>query len=158
MAFFLNSDDCVLLEHELNDFLRNSEANAALLCDRGGGILVHAGSCEGISVDLVSALVAGAFAATRELAAVLGEDEFSNIFHQGEKTSIFIAAIGDEVLLLAMFSDETTAGLVKMFAMKACRRIKGYFNQVMGREEVTSKDPTRSFVITKGPIFSESHH
>lgn len=153
MAFFLKSDDYEKLHQNLEDFLQNAEAQAVLLCDRGGNILLCSGNYPGESMDLVSALVAGAFAATKELAAVLGEKEFTAIFHQGTKTSIFISAIGDEVLLLALFSDETNAGLVKMYALNACRKIHNLLDEIMDREEVLIDDPTKSFVISKGPIF-----
>ena len=84
---------------------------------------------------------------------VLGEDEFNAIFHQGDQTSIFMSSIGQEVLLLAVFSDETNAGLVKMYATSTCRKIHSVVDKVMTRSEVNTDDPTQSFVITKGNIF-----
>ena len=106
--------------------------------------------------DMISALVAGAFAATQELAAVIGEKEFTCIFHQGTKVSIFISAVGDEVLLLALFSDNTNAGLVKMYALNTIRNIAGMVGELMDTNNmVESEDPTASFVISKGPIFRQ---
>ena len=84
---------------------------------------------------------------------MLGEDEFNAIFHQGDQTSIFMTSIGEEVLLLAVFSDETNAGLVKMYATTTCRKIHSLVEEVMTRSEVSTGDPTQSFVITKGNIF-----
>ncbi len=153
MAFELDAQHYAQLKKDLDDFLGNSDASAVLLCDRGGSILVESGERPNESVDLISALVAGAFAATQELARVLGEDEFTAIFHQGRKTSIFISAVGEEVLLLALFNDNTNVGLVKMYALTACRRIGTVIRDAMGHAQVAPKDPTQSFVVTKGPIF-----
>lgn len=154
MALFLDESVYNTLQEDLKTFLNNSEANSVMLCDRGGNIIVDNGGTVNESADLISALVAGAFAATKELAAVLGEDEFTAIFHQGVNTSIFISAVGEEVLLLALFDNNTTAGLVKMYALNAITKIRGVFStlETNGRA-MESDDPTASFVINKGPIF-----
>ena len=154
MAFQLNAEYYSVLEQDLADFLENSEASAVMLCDRGGNIIVNTGETVNDQVDIISALVAGAFAATQQLANVIGEEEFTAIFHQGKSTSIFISAVGEEVLLLALFDNNTTAGLVKMYALNAINKIRGTFNDIMdGSGDVESTDPTASFVISKGPIF-----
>lgn len=154
MALYLDERVYNVLEEDLRSFLSNSEASAVMLCDRGGNVLVHSGDTVVESADLISALVAGAFAATKQLAAVLGEDEFAAIFHQGKNTSIFISAVGDEVLLLALFDNNTTAGLVKMYAVNAINKIRGVFTDLeeSGRT-MESDDPTASFVLSKGPVF-----
>lgn len=153
MAFELNVADCEIIQKDLNDFLDLSEAQATLLCDRGGSILFSEGEFNEDSIDLVCALVAGSFAATKELALALGEDEFSAIFHQGQNNSIFISAVGDEVLLLAIFSENTNAGLVKMYAKSACRKMQGLFNEIVARQHVEAADETASFVIKKDKWF-----
>lgn len=152
MAFVLNETQYFRLKKDLDDFLVNSEASSVLLCDRGGNILISSGQEISESADLISALVAGAFAATKELAAVIGEDEFTAIFHQGRKTSIFITSVGEEVLLLALFNDNTNVGLVKMYALTTCRRLTTVVHEAMTGEEVRGHDPTASFVVAKGPI------
>lgn len=154
MAFVLSEDHYNLLKNDLDEFLDNSEANAVLLCDRGGNIIVHSGDSVEGEADLISALVAGAFAATQQLASVLGEKEFTAIFHQGVKKSIFISSVGEEVLLLALFSDNTNAGLVKMYALTVCRKMVALMHEVMSDNEVRAPDPTQSFVLGKGPVFT----
>ena len=153
MAFELLADDCEKIEEDLKKFLLHSEAGAVLLCDRGGAILFSEGKFEEANIDLVCALVAGSFAATKELALALGEDEFSAVFHQGDKQSIFISAVGEEVLLLAIFSEQTNAGMVKMYAQSAGRKLEGVFAEITNRKIVPSEDPTASFVIKSGNIF-----
>ena len=153
MGFVLKHEEYNQIKQDLDEFLDNSEARTALLLDRGGNIIISSGNSVSDSIDMVSALVAGAFAATKELATLLGEKEFSNIFHQGSKTSIFISSVGEEVLLLALFSDETNAGLVKMYALTTCRKCSNLFKEIMTRKEVKLEDLTQSFTLAKGPIF-----
>ena len=54
-------------------------------------------------VDTISALVAGSFAATKEMARLLGEDEFTAMFHQGERDNIQLSLVGDRTLLTILF-------------------------------------------------------
>ena len=156
MAFELNEQYYNILKEDLEDFLENSEANTVMLCDRGGNIIVSSGDMVNESIDIISALVAGAFAATQQLAQVLGEEEFTAIFHQGKQTSIFISSVGDEVLILSLFDNNTTAGLVKMYALNTINKIRGTFTDLMDNaDQIKSEDPTASFVLSKGPLFDE---
>ena len=98
MGFALKHQEYDQIKRDLDEYLSNSEARTALLCDRGGNIIVSSGEPITDSMDMISALVAGSFAATKELAMLLGEKEFSTIFHQGIKISIFISSVGEEVL------------------------------------------------------------
>ena len=150
------------LEHDqitrdLDEYLNNSEARSALLCDRGGNVIVSSGDSISDAMDMVSALVAGAFAATKELAIILGEEEFSAIFHQGSNLSIFISAVGEEVLLFTLFSDETNAGLVKMYASTVTRKFNNLFKEIMTRKSVKLDDLTQTFALSKGPIFKQEN-
>ncbi|MFT5128987.1 MAG: putative regulator of Ras-like GTPase activity (Roadblock/LC7/MglB family) [Rhodothermales bacterium] len=153
LGYVLTANDFELLQGQLAEFLGESEARNALLCDSGGNVIVYSGELDG--VDSIAALAAGTFSATRALAQVIGEKEFSAIFHQGENLSIFMSAVDEEVLLLALFSDETNAGLVKMYSRKACRKMQSLFREIMGREAVPVDDPTASFVLSKGPVFTD---
>jgi predicted regulator of Ras-like GTPase activity (Roadblock/LC7/MglB family) len=153
LGYVLTANDHDQLYEQLAEFLSESEARNALLCDSGGNVIVFNGELEGI--DSIAALAAGTFSATRALAAAIGEREFSAIFHQGENLSIFMSAVDEEVLLLALFSDETNAGLVKMYSRKACRKMQNLFHHIMSREAVPVDDPTAAFVLSKGPVFSE---
>ena len=153
MGFVLQHDEYEQIKRDLDEYLNHSEARSAFLCDRGGNIIVSSGDPVSESMDMVSALVAGAFAATKELATLLGEDEFSAIFHQGENVSIFISSVGEEVLLLTLFSDETNPGLVKMYATTISRKFNNMFKDIMNRKEVKIEDPTQTFTLSKGPIF-----
>ncbi len=155
MGFMLKDLEYGQLKQDLDEFLTNSEAQTVLLCDRGGNVIVSSGEAFIDTIDMISALVAGAFAATKELAGILGENEFTAIFHQGAKISIFISAVGEEVILLAIFTDETNAGLVKMYALTTCRKFSNLFKDIMSRKQIKIDDPTQSFQLAKGPIFQE---
>jgi hypothetical protein len=53
------------------------------------------------------------------MARLLGETEFTMLFHQGVKESIHVAAVDEHAILLAIFDSRTTVGMVRLFAKEA---------------------------------------
>ncbi len=148
MAFELNEKECIQLQNELDEFLRLSDAFSALLCDKGGAVLVSTGE-EGEN-DLMAALTAGSFAATRELASTVGEKDFEAVFHQGVDRNLYISGVCEEVILLVVFEqDNTLVGLVRMMARKLGSQIRHILENIDNQDEITAADPTLSFVLKK---------
>lgn len=153
IGFELQKDDYVTLEANLQIFQKGAEVRGAFICDSGGNIIIEVGKAASC-VDSVSALASGAFSATRALAHAIGEDEFSSIVHQGSRNNIFMSAVDEEVLLVAVFGQETNNGLVKLEGTKACRKLLPIFRDIMKRPTVPNEDPTVTFVLAQGPLFS----
>jgi predicted regulator of Ras-like GTPase activity (Roadblock/LC7/MglB family) len=107
----------------LERFLGDAACTAALLIDRGGESLAVAGSARGFDMVSIAALAAGAFSSTAPLAQLLGQTEFSVLIHEGVKESLHVSTVGDGSILLAVFDDRTTVGMVRAFAREASRRI-----------------------------------
>ena len=148
MAYELNEQDSLKLQADLDEFVRLSDSYSALLCDKGGAVLVSSGSEE--EDDLLAALTAGSFAATRELARTVGEDDFEAVFHQGVDRNIYISGICEEVLLLVVFEQSTSQmGLVRMYARNVSRKVRATIEDVESRESVVAEDPTLSFVLKR---------
>lgn len=102
---------------------RECDAQAVALCDMAGIVLavepVHAHR----KLDNAAALSAGAFAATRELAAVFGEQEFTSIFYRGKACRILIQALAQDLLIIAVLGAESAEGLVRLYLKKTGRQI-----------------------------------
>ena len=114
----------------LTEFLRRSGARCSLLVDKEGHLITQVGENFEFDADSVSALVAGSFAATKEMARLLGEREFSALFHQGERDNIQLALVADRAILTVMFDDSTTLGMVRLYVTEATRRLTEAFEQV----------------------------
>src|SRR6188508_874281 len=99
--------DISRLDGELDGFLELSGARCALLIDREGHLVTRRGDAVQNSLESISALIAGSFAATREMARLLGEDQFSTLFHQGERDSIQVSLVGDRALFAMVFDQRT---------------------------------------------------
>lgn len=114
----LSRSDERKFQHILRDLVEHAEADGCVLCGEVGHVIAQHG-VGGADSELISALGAGVFSASRELARLLGEDKFSAVVHQGEKKSIYIGAVNTEVLLVVTFSIEASMGLVKLYAAPA---------------------------------------
>ena len=119
----IHESDAARIDAILRRFLSDSNSSAALLIDRGGQPLAEAGTARTLDVGSVGALAAAAFSATAALAQLLGESEFSVLFHEGVKESMHVSTVDEQTILLAIFDDHTTIGMVRLFAREACASI-----------------------------------
>ena len=131
MAFY--EGDIERLDAELDGFLELSGARCALLVDREGHLVTRRGEPIQASMETISALIAGSFAATREMARLLGEEEFSSLFHQGQRDNIQLSLVGDRSLLAVVFDDRTNLGLVRFYAQECTRRLKDILIEISER-------------------------
>ena len=131
LVFYEN--DVARLNAEIDTFLELSKARCALLVDRDGHLVTRCGEPVKTAEDTISALIAGSFAATREMARLLGEDEFSTLFHQGHRDSIQVSLVGNRALFAAVFDERTNLGLVRYYAAETTKRLDGILEDMSAR-------------------------
>jgi len=98
---------------------RDSNAKAVLVIDKNGQAIANAGDVEQIDVTSLSSLTAGNVAATGGIAMLLAEKEFAGQFHEGEKTNVHISIVGQRVILVVLFDERSSLGLVRLRVRKA---------------------------------------
>src|SRR6056297_879271 len=107
----------------LKGIVRQTQAVTALLISREGVCISSAGQTESLNATALAALVAGMFAATREVANIVGEEHFSILLQQGEKRNIHISLIGQRSMLVVVFEDNQRIGRVRLATRKAARKL-----------------------------------
>lgn len=127
-------DDIEKIDKLLAEFLRLSGAKCGLLIDKEGHLVTKRGELRTIDIDTISALVAGSFAATKEMARLLGEEEFTAMFHQGERDNIQLSLVGDRTLLTILFDDRTTVGMVRLYANETAKKLAEVFTSASQRK------------------------
>ena len=90
-------------------------------------------------MDTISALVAGSFAATKQMAKLLGEEEFSIMFHQGKKDNIQLSLVGERTILAVIFDDSTTLGMVRLYASQIASKLAELFGEISDRKSEGEK-------------------
>jgi predicted regulator of Ras-like GTPase activity (Roadblock/LC7/MglB family) len=116
----------------LDGFLRESGASHVLLIDRSGQPLAQHGP-EACDTASIAALAAGAFSSTGAMAKLLGETEFSVLFHEGATQNIHVSTVDTATILLAIFDSHTTVGMVRLFAREASQAIAAILDDSRAR-------------------------
>jgi predicted regulator of Ras-like GTPase activity (Roadblock/LC7/MglB family) len=92
----------------------SSLAHAVLLIDRSGQLIAQYGNTLDIDILSLSALTAANFGATAEIAKILGEEEFTLLFHKGKSENVYFTAVGEHVIMVTLFDDKTSLGLIRL--------------------------------------------
>ncbi len=126
----------------LDEYMRLSESRCNILIDKAGHLVAQVGSVSDINLETISALVAGSFAATRELARQLGEEAFPVLFHQGKEINIQLMLV-DPTIVVTIFDDRTTTGMVRLYAKQATNKLSDLLKKMERRPKVERKKPDR---------------
>jgi len=121
-------EDLDQIEKLLDEFLKLSNTKCIFLIDKDGHLITSKGAFQNINPDTLSALVAGTFAATKEMARLLGETEFSVMYHQGEKDHIHISIVGDRAITSTIFDEKTTVGMVNLYSKELNTKLEKIFD------------------------------
>ena len=117
-SWAFREEDSRNIETVLAGFLRESNARTAMIVDRTGQLVATVGEPPVFDPTVFASLTAADFSANDQLARMLGEPEFGSLFHQGERESMYLADVARRVILVVLFDNRTTLGLVKL-------RVKG---------------------------------
>jgi predicted regulator of Ras-like GTPase activity (Roadblock/LC7/MglB family) len=88
-----------------------------------------------------ASLTAADFSANDQLARMLGEPEFGALFHQGEKESMYLADIARRVILVVLFDNRTTLGLVKLRVRQTVVELNQVFTDMFERADQSANAP-----------------
>ena len=134
----LTAEDQMAIEGQLADFLKKSEAQWSALVDKGGNLFAQSGDTGTLDLSILSALAAGSFAATHELAKRLGESEFHALYHEGHGQHILMSALHHECLLVTIFGEKTNIGLVRFYAQQVTTTLNAALKEASAKEATAS--------------------
>lgn len=133
-------DDVERINKALENYQNLSKSRCNMLIDVEGHPVTQVGSTEGINLETIAALVAASFAATKEVAKILGESEFASLTHQGRNESIQLSIVGDRTILATIFdSQDTTVGMVMFYTKELVEKLNAIFNEIKSRKDAAPK-------------------
>jgi len=118
------------IDAELLKLHQQSNAKVVFLVDKNGQLIASAGETHDIDTTSLASLTAGNIAATGGIARLLGEKEFTILFHEGEKDNIHISLIGQRIILVVIFDNRSSLGLVRLRVKKASEAIGKIFDEI----------------------------
>ncbi len=140
-SWSFSEDDSRRIDEILNGFLGDASARTALIVDRTGQLVATVGEPVQFDPTAFASLTAADFSANDQLARMLGEPEFGALFHQGERESMYLADIARRVILVVLFDNSTTLGLVKLRVRHAVTQLNTVFTEMFSRAEDSAASP-----------------
>ncbi len=129
--------DFVMFEEEYNKLKEiierlkeESGSKIVFLVDKNGQQIAGAGDLGNIDATSLASLTAGNVAATDGLAKLIGEKEFSLLFHEGERDNLHISIVGKRGILVVIFDNKATLGLVRLRVKKASQELEKIFDLI----------------------------
>lgn len=123
------------IDEELQRLHQQANANVVFLVDKNGQLIASAGDTNNIDTTSLASLTAGNIAATGGIARLLGEKEFTILFHEGEKDNIHISLIGQRIILVVIFDQRSSLGLVRLRVKKTAEILARIFGEITSKTE-----------------------
>ena len=137
-SWSFTEDDFGAITGALERFLTDCNARSAILVDRTGQLVATVGERPTFDPTAFATLTAADFSANDQLAKLIGENDFQSLFHQGEKESMYLADIARRVILVVLFDNRTTLGLVRLKMKPTVIELTNLFVQVFSRGNAAS--------------------
>jgi predicted regulator of Ras-like GTPase activity (Roadblock/LC7/MglB family) len=129
----LDEADYKKIQEHMNALLKESNARCAILVDRAGQLLANTGEPLSFDPAAFASLTAADFSANDQLAKMIGEPEFASLFHQGEKESMYLADVARRVILVVLFDQRTTVGMVRLRVKQTVTDLGKLFDEMFSR-------------------------
>ncbi|MCG3111699.1 MAG: roadblock/LC7 domain-containing protein [Candidatus Manganitrophus sp. SB1] len=124
-----------LVDAELSKLHQLANAKVTFLVDKNGQLIASVGETQNLDTTSLASLTAGNIAATGGMAKLLGEKEFSILFHEGERDNVHISLIGDRVILVVVFDQRSSLGLVRLRVKKSSEVFTQIFSKIIDKVE-----------------------
>lgn len=142
----LGESDYNRISEHLIELLRESDARSAMVVDRTGQLLANAGEALSFDATVFASLTAADFSANDQLAKMIGEPEFASLFHQGKKESMYLADVGRRLILVVLFDQRTTVGLVRLRVKQTVEDLSKLIVEMFNRPP-TDKDAAKGGLL-----------
>ncbi|MCG8683658.1 MAG: roadblock/LC7 domain-containing protein [Desulfobacterales bacterium] len=123
-----DQDQLNAIDNAIQSHLISAGVDHVIYMDMSGNAIAkHDNGKTDLDSTAFAALAAGNFAAVDAMARLVGESEFSLLFHKGEKSSIHFNKVTSDTLLISMFNKDVSLGMVRLKVAETIKEI----NQVL---------------------------
>jgi predicted regulator of Ras-like GTPase activity (Roadblock/LC7/MglB family) len=136
------ANNLVMYEEEFNRITavcerltKDANAKVVFLVDKNGQLISAAGQTHNIDTTSLASLTAGNVAAMGGLAKLIGEAEFPNQYHEGSADSLYMTIVGSRMVLVVIFDNRTSLGLVRLRIKKAADELGKILEVLMRKAE-----------------------
>lgn len=125
----------------LGELYSKTRAKVVLFADMSGQIICERGDTAEMNTTVLSALAAGDFAATAEIAKLVGEgDRFKLHFHEGETKNVYLTNVGDQFFMIIIFDATVALGMVRVYTKKAVESLLALVEEAAASDKLSETD------------------
>jgi len=128
-------EDIRRIQAVVERLVRDANAKGVFVVDRNGQLISEAGEMRGLDTTSLASLTAGCIAATGGLAKLVGEEDFPVHFHQGQRDNLHITLVAKRIILVVIFDDRSSLGLVRLRVKKVGVELAKVFEEVQKKSE-----------------------
>ncbi len=130
------------IERFLENFLVKTGAKYVFFAAKSGEVLVYSGPKKEKKISTITALLAGVFNATEELAKLVDESQFKQFFLRGQAFNLFYQNISSQFLLVVIFKKETLLGSVRVLSERLALKLKKELDKNTPLENTSLETPS----------------
>lgn len=113
------------MDEILTEKLISIGVDCVIIIDMAGNIITAKDNSKNkYDVYSFAALAAGNFATVDAMAKLVGEQEFSLLFHKGTDSNIHFSKIDEELLLISMFGKDISLGFLRLNVVETIEEIR----------------------------------
>jgi predicted regulator of Ras-like GTPase activity (Roadblock/LC7/MglB family) len=143
--FVLLDEDHQRISTVCDRLVRDANAKGVYIVDKNGQLVCESGELQNVDSTSLASLTAGCIAATGGLAKIVGEEEFPTHFHQGARDNLHITLVGERMILMVIFDERSSLGLVRLRVKKAGAELARIFEEVKKKSEQEGAQGTSPF-------------
>ncbi|OQX85114.1 MAG: hypothetical protein B6D63_02965 [Candidatus Latescibacteria bacterium 4484_7] len=137
-------EDYWAINTTMKELLGNSNSTSVLLLDKTGQLISSVGEEPEFDMHSFASLCAADFEANAQLAQLIGEKDFSTLYHQGSNESMYLARVEQNIILVVLFDKRTTLGLVRLRVKKAVDNLNVVIRRLYDKLEYENEELTES--------------
>ena len=120
----LSRNQLSFFENILKTSLIDIGVNCVLLIDLAGNIIANLENGKNQSdIYSLAALAAGNYGAVNAMAEIVGEKDFSLLFHKGKGVNIHFKAISRDYLLICIFGNDLSLGFLRLKVAEVAQKL-----------------------------------
>lgn len=134
MSYTLESKQLEAIEDLLQHDLIDMGVTCVILIDMAGNIIANLDSGDRKhDIYSLAALAAGNFGAVSAMAKIIGEEEFSLLFHKGKKENIHFSRVAEDFLMVSIFGNDVSLGFLRLKVAETIKAIRSILEELSGQ-------------------------
>jgi len=132
--------------------VREANVRVVFVIDKNGQLMASGGEADRLDSTSLASLVAGEYAATNGIAKLIGEKDFTVLFHEGVNDSLHISLVSSRAILVVIFDKRSSLGLVRLRVKKVAEEIGRILDILVTRSNTPGAGKTPMTEITDEDI------